>query len=599
MDYPNFTGGSYVSQSPIADQERTVNWYVEEIETTGKRALYPTPGVEAITLTYPTLANPSAPTVTNEGTAGATTYGYKIVAFLGDAVIHTAASSEGTTATGNAALDSTNFNRLTWPAISGATTYTVYRTTGGASPPVLLTSGLTVATYDDTGSAGTSATPESTNTTGTTASLAGPGKAQSEAAGRCFVVSGTIFGEVTASNIFTPWGVVGSDTNPATISYNGDGGGELFITAGGNGYIFDLDTNALTQIAALTGIATMGDQIDGYFLSLNAANGQATFSGLLDGLTWDPTDFMEAGTGGPWIAMKVGIPYIYFWSDKVGEVWYDAGTFPIPFARTSSGLMQYGIAAPFSPEIVGGAVVWLGATANGDGVVLKASAFTPEVISTYPLRVAFDAYSTLSDAVGDTFDHAGHTFYLLTFPAASGSWAWDPAMALPAAWHEPLTWISAESRYIAWRPLFHAFVFGEHRMLDRSTGTYYRLASVGTDVESRPIRRLRRAPALVSENKRLFYPLFELYLEPGLGLSSGQGSDPQVMMRYSNDGGKTWSNEQTRSAGALGNYGTRVRWLRCGSGRKRVFEVSVTDAIPWRVMAAFIEVAGVAQKRAA
>jgi hypothetical protein len=117
--------------------------------------------------------------------------------------------------------------------------------------------------------------------------------------------------------------------------------------------------------------------------------------------------------------------------------------------------------------------------------------------------------------------------------------------------------------------------------------------TLATDVDDRPLRRVREAPAIGQFNQRTSYPAFEVLLEPGLGLVSGQGSDPQVALQTSNDGGKTWGSERQRSAGAIGQYGTRVRWLRCGSawGWNRVFRVIMTDPIPWRVIGADLEVA--------
>src|SRR3990167_5275670 len=112
------------------------------------------------------IANVAAPTITPQGTTGATTYGYKIVATNGGGV--TIASTEGTTATGNATLDGTNFNRIDWVAPTVTPTgYKVYRTTGGAAQGLIatITSGSTVS-LDDTGLVGGGGTAESVNTTG-------------------------------------------------------------------------------------------------------------------------------------------------------------------------------------------------------------------------------------------------------------------------------------------------------------------------------------------------------------------------------------------------------------------------------------------------
>ena len=75
-----------------------------------------------------------------------------------------------------------------------------------------------------------------------------------------------------------------------------------------------------------------------------------------------------------------------------------------------------------------------------------------------------------------------------------------------------------------------------------------------------------------------------------MGTTSGQGVDPLISLRYSDDGGKTWSDARTRELGALGEYDTRVRWDMCGSGRDRVWEVSVSDPVAVRIMDAFVGV---------
>lgn len=123
-------------------------------------------------LTVSQLATPGAPTVTPQGTTGATTYGYKIVARTTGG--QTAASSEDTTTTGNATLSATDFNRLTWAAIEGANGYDVYRTTGGATQGKINASLVASPTFDDTGLLGSGAAP-TTNTTGAFAAVGSGG----------------------------------------------------------------------------------------------------------------------------------------------------------------------------------------------------------------------------------------------------------------------------------------------------------------------------------------------------------------------------------------------------------------------------------------
>jgi hypothetical protein len=79
------------------------------------------------------------------------------------------------------------------------------------------------------------------------------------------------------------------------------------------------------------------------------------------------------------------------------------------------------------------------------------------------------------------------------------------------------------------------------------------------------------------------------------GLSTVQGSDPQVMLRWSDDGGHTWSNEHWLSMGKIGESGYRTIWRRLGMTlkiRDRVYEVSGTDPVKIAVMGAELYVTG-------
>lgn len=418
------------------------------------------------------------------------------------------------------------------------------------------------------------------------AHASGSGRAHFFNDDREFAVIGTDVIEVSQDGLtLTDRGNVSMGGNPATISSNGDGGGQLFITSGDNGYVYDLGTDVLTQVAALNGIATMGDQLDGYFIALDAATSKVYASDLTDGTTWSTgTSFAQrSGAPDPWVSIKVNGQYIWKFGQQTSEVWYDNAGVPYPFTRHPSGTIQYGIAAPFSAAVADGSMIWLGASATGNGFVLRAAGFTPEVISTPAVQFLINGFSTIDDAEADVLNYLGHTFYRIHFPSENKTLAYD---LQSGQWFKWMTWISEDNDFVAARARWHVFAFGEHRALDSQTGSVYRVTKdVLVDVDGRELRRLRRAPALLQENGRVFYPGFELMCDVGLG-TSGQGEDPQAMMRFSNDGGRTWSPEQMRSAGKTGEYYKRVRWTRCGSGRKRVFEVSMTDPIPWRIIGA-------------
>lgn len=105
-----------------------------------------------------------------------------------------------------------------------------------------------------------------------------------------------------------------------------------------------------------------------------------------------------------------------------------------------------------------------------------------------------------------------------------------------------------------------------------------------------PIRRLRRAPHLSREQLVQFFSFFQLDIQAGVGTTTGQGADPQIMLRWSDDGGFTWSHEHWVSAGRIGQYSRRAIWRKLGRGRDRVFEISMTDPVLWVLLDAYLQV---------
>lgn len=139
---------------------------------------------DTLTVTSGTAGDPMGVNSENVANAGflvpawapptaATTYGYKVVAYLPDGT-STVASAEVTTAAGHATLSNANYNSVTWGAVTGAATYKLYRTTGGAAPPKLIYTGA-LLNFSDIGATGTAETPASVGSTGKlTGAMFGP-----------------------------------------------------------------------------------------------------------------------------------------------------------------------------------------------------------------------------------------------------------------------------------------------------------------------------------------------------------------------------------------------------------------------------------------
>jgi hypothetical protein len=109
------------------------------------------------------------------------------------------------------------------------------------------------------------------------------------------------------------------------------------------------------------------------------------------------------------------------------------------------------------------------------------------------------------------------------------------------------------------------------------------------------LRSWRALPTGANNLSRTIQHAMQLDCETGVGLVTGQGSDPQAMLRWSDDGGHTWSNEHWKSMGAIGKFGKRTIWRRLGATMKirdRVYEVSGTDPVRIYVMGAELLLSG-------
>lgn len=121
--------------------------------------------------TYSSVSTPATPTVAPQGTTGATSYSYRISAFNTSG--ETLASTATAVTTGTSSLSTSNYNKITWASVSGATGYNVWgREATGLGETYLTT--VYTTTYDDNGEFDQSTTvlpPEANTTLGVVGSM--------------------------------------------------------------------------------------------------------------------------------------------------------------------------------------------------------------------------------------------------------------------------------------------------------------------------------------------------------------------------------------------------------------------------------------------
>ena len=372
-----------------------------------------------------------------------------------------------------------------------------------------------------------------------------------------------------------------------------DNGTQLFIAADPDGYIYNATTNVFAPISDpdFTGAGTV-TYLDGYFVFNEPGSQLIWVTQLLDGTSVDPLDFASA-EGSPDGVVSIIADHRELWvfGTNSVEVWYNSGAADFPLQRIQGAFNEIGCAAPYSVAKLDNGLFWLAQDARGHGMVYRATGYSGQRISTHAIEWQIQQYADMSDAVGYTYQQDGHSFYVLVFPNANTTWVYDVATQ---AWHERAGWNNGA--FTRHRGNCQAFFNNETVIGDFENGKLYALRlDVYSDngAPQRWLRSWRALPTGTNNLKRTAQHTLQLDCETGVGLNTGQGSDPQVMLRWSDDGGHTWSYEHWREMGKIGQFGYRTLWRRLGMTdklRDRVYEVSGTDPVKIIIMGAELDV---------
>jgi hypothetical protein len=367
-------------------------------------------------------------------------------------------------------------------------------------------------------------------------------------------------------------------------------GEQILLVDGKLGWLIDVEKSTLTQITAdafPNGVTRAAYQ-DGFFIVTGDGTGKFYINQTpYDGSKWNGLDFASAeGSPDHTIGLISDHRELWLYGELTAEVWANTGNADMPFQRSGNVFIEHGCAAAGTVAKADNTVFWLGADDKGAGIVWRADGYTPLRVSTHAIESAIASYPTISDAFAFTYQQEGHVFYVLTFPTADATWCYDAATQL---WHER-AWRNPDNGLLTrWRPSCHVYANGEHLVGDFEGGAVYALDMDRYTDDGAPILRQRRTTSSETLQQRMFYSCLQVDMETGISLETGQGEAPLLMLRHSSDGGHTWSPERTATIGAAGQYGARAKFNRLGSGRNRVWEISMTDPVRFAVFGAVID----------
>jgi hypothetical protein len=602
-----FVGAAYEAPSITQDAQECINFYpeIDPTKAQGERgivALYPTPGLETVAI-FPNQEEVRGIRTLSGGT--------QVVAVCGDFVyvleddLTPVMIGQMNTATGQVGIVDNGVNvyivddayRYTWfisapssaiftGSISGTTlTVTVMQSGTIAVGQAIFGQGIaqnTVITALGTGSGGVGTyTVSDSQTVASTAinSVASPAIVTGAISGTTLTVSAVTSGTLKIGQTIEGSGV--TDGTIITAFGSGSGGAGTYTVSASQTVssttIYALNWSVLPSTdGAFEGGGTV-DISDNYFV-YNKPNSQLwAASDLLSPIT-DPLSFASKdGSPDDLVAIIVDRREVYLLGEMSSEAWLDVGSVPFPFQRIQGSSTQQGIAAAYSCARVGNSFAYVSKNNRGEATIVQMNGYIPQRISTHAVETTLVGQD-VSDAIAWTYQLEGHETYVVTFPSIGDNgltWAYDITTGL---WHKWL-YTNNQNQYERHRGNCCAFFNQQVLLGDYENGKLYRLSLSQYTDDGQLIRRLRRCPHITTDLQRQYFAELQIQFQPGVGLPTGQGQDPQAMLRWSDDGGFTWSNENWVTIGKQGQYFTRAMWRRLGFARDRIFEVVVTDPI--------------------
>ena len=325
--------------------------------------------------------------------------------------------------------------------------------------------------------------------------------------------------------------------------------------------------------------ADVVDIVDNYFVYNRPDTQQFGSSNPLSPISSALAFSSKDGAPDDLVSLIVDHREVYLMGEVSSEVWVNSGLFPFAFQRIPGTSTQHGIAAKYSIARVGNSFAYVSRNIRGQAQIMMMNGYVPTRISTHAVeQTLLDQF--VDDARAWTYQLEGHEVYVVSFPTIDLTWAYDISTGM---WHKWL-WVDTNNVYHRHRGNCHASFQGKNLVGDWENGNLYQLDPLNYTDNGTEIRRLRRAPHLISDYQRQYFHELQIHFQPGVGLPNG--SAPQAMLRWSDDGGSTWSNEHWSSIGVQGAYQNRAIWRRLGQSRDRIFEVVVTDPIKAVITAA-------------
>lgn len=342
------------------------------------------------------------------------------------------------------------------------------------------------------------------------------------------------------------------------------------------GYVIDYIANTLTQVTPVNflGGATV-TQLDGYFITNQPGTQTMQVSALNDGLTWDALDVASAESKADnLIGVIADKGELIAIGGKTIEFWYDAANpSGFPFSKRPGEYYNIGCSARKTILSIDNTIFLVDhrryfCALSSDGGL--------QVLSPPWFRKVLNSYTTVSDGYAYEFEDAGQLMYVVCFPSEGKCWAYDLSTQ---QLHERAYLATGDVAYSRHRVSTCIKYNNYYLAGDYANGKIYIYSRDYKSDNGVLIRRLLTIPYFHALDALITINDLYIHGDFGHGSTIDPGSNPQIMLRYSSDGGHTWNTELFAPLGELGNYAKRLKFYRIGTEREWLFEISFAESV--------------------
>lgn len=364
--------------------------------------------------------------------------------------------------------------------------------------------------------------------------------------------------------------------------YVSENGLQLAFVDGKYLYIYVYSENSFVKVESDGWLGSnVIDYLEGYFIFVEPETQKYYISSLYDGKNINALDFASAEDNPDNIVTcKVLGDLVYMLGTRTIQGFANTGSADMAITKQAGTTFDVGCIARDSVAVASNTMFFLGRDNIGYGMVYAFNGGEPQKISNFAVDQFIQEQEKVEDASAIVYQEDGNVFYNLNFPSANTTWCYNLNLQM---WHER-RYLQSNGQETRHRAEHHVLWNKRHVVSDFEKPVIYYQSLKYYDDNGDPIRRMRRSPHFVGQNlERQFFNEFKLDIQVGT-----HNTEAKVYLRYSSDGGYSWTSYLEANTGKSGDYKKRVCWRRLGSAYDRTWEITISDPIEVIILNAYV-----------